>query len=210
MTLLQRLCAPFSFTVVVAIEFMVAPAAAQPAADKNWIAGTGNWNVPGNWSHGVPTGGDAVNIVFTDGIARTVTYDVSAPALGLLTIDLTGPGASASTLSMASNHSLTAAAIIVGGYSGITGLPTSGRGALTQSAGTTTISSGVDLGLGYGTGSSGTYTLSGGALVASQNEFIGLSGAGTFNHSGGTNSLITPNWFLVLGTNSNSTGTYNL
>ena len=40
----------------------------------------------------VPLAGDAARIVRTDGTARTVTYDVSAPSLGLLSIDLTGPG----------------------------------------------------------------------------------------------------------------------
>ena len=53
--------------------------AAVPALAKNWAGGTSNWNVPGNWSPaGVPIAGEAVNIVFTDDTARTVTYDAGA------------------------------------------------------------------------------------------------------------------------------------
>jgi hypothetical protein len=34
------------------------------------------------------------------GTARTVTYDVAAPTIGVLAIDLTGPGATTATLSL--------------------------------------------------------------------------------------------------------------
>lgn len=68
---------------------------------KSWVAGTGNWNVPANWSPAsIPTAGEAVNIVFADGVARTVTLDVNPPALGLVSIDLTGAGSTTNTLSL--------------------------------------------------------------------------------------------------------------
>ncbi len=182
------------------------------AVAKNWSAGDGDWNVAGNWSPAtLPTLSEAVNIAFTDGSPRTVNYNVSAPSLGLLTIDLTGAGASASTLSIPGNNSLAANGIYVGGYSGITGLPTAGRGALEQSAETVTTNSGWDLVVGHGVGSMGTYTLSGGALVANQSEFIGFSGTGTFNHSAGTNTINASGvGSLDLGGFSGATGTYNL
>jgi hypothetical protein len=64
----------------------------------------------------VPTAGKAVNVVFTDRVAR-ITYDVSGPSLGLLTVDLTGPGATASPLSVSNNNTLSASADRVGGSS---------------------------------------------------------------------------------------------
>jgi hypothetical protein len=118
------------------------------AMARNWNDGTANWS-PGAWSpSGVPGSGEAVNIDFTDGVARTVTYNVSA-SLGLLTVDLTGPGTAASALSMPNNNTLYANGIVIGGCNGITATLTAGRGAFTQSAGTTTVNSGLDFTLGY-------------------------------------------------------------
>src|SRR5689334_21370093 len=106
-------------------------AAVATAATKNWTDGTGNWNVGSNWNGGtVPASGDLVNIVFTDGVARTVTYNVAAPTLGLISVDLTGAGTAASTLSLPNGFNLTSAAISVGGYNGAS--QTNGRGAMNQ------------------------------------------------------------------------------
>ena len=46
--------------------------------------------------------------------------------------------------------------------------------------------------------------------LASSNEFIGYNGRGTFNHSGGTNSIAAGTGFLDVGVFSGPTGTYNL
>jgi T5SS/PEP-CTERM-associated repeat protein len=180
------------------------------AVAKNWNDGTGNWNVAGNWSPAsVPVAGEAVNIVFTDGVARTVTYNVSAPSLGLFSVDLTGPDTTASALSITSNFNLAANGILIGGYNGLT--TTAGRGAMTQSAGTVSTNAGWDFVLGYGAGSTGTYSLSGtGALTANQSEYVGLSGTGTFTQLAGTNTITSASAFFILGLNSGSTGTYNL
>ncbi len=185
--------------------------AASPAiaVTKNWTGSSGNWS-PGNWSPaGLPAASDTVNIVFTDGTARTVTLNTNAPALGLLSIDLTPFDANVSTLAIPGNNNLTAAGISVGGFNGTAF--TNGRGAVNQSAGTTTISPGVDLILAWGNGSTGTYTLSGGALIANQTEWVGYAGTGTFNHSAGTNS-INPSALgsLIVGNLAGATGTYNL
>ena len=180
---------------------------------------TGNWSTGSNWSaigvggvdnDGAPTLGEAVNIAPNVENTYVVTYDVSAPALGLLSIDRVGPGATTTTLSMPSNNSLTANGIFVGGYSGA-GV-TSGRGALNQSAGTVTTSPGTgDLVLGFGAGSNGFYTLSGGALVTGQNQYVGFLGAGTFTHTAGSNTInASAAGFFSLGRNAGSTGTYNL
>ena len=82
---------------------------------------------------------------------------------------------------------------------------------MTQSAGTASTNPGFDLVVGYGVNSTGTYTLSGGALVAKQSEFIGFNGTGTFNHTGGTNTVnASAVGAFDLGGFAGATGTYNL
>src|SRR5882757_8261385 len=100
---------------------LLSSAAITTVVAKNWNHGDGFWNVNGNWSPAaVPVANEAVNIVFADGTPRTVTYNVSAPSLGLLTVDLTGAGTAASELSMPNNNTLSANGILIGGYNGIT------------------------------------------------------------------------------------------
>ena len=62
------------------------------------------------------------------------------------------------------------------------------------------------LNLGYNSGSSSTYNLSGGSLAASY-VTIGNSASGAFTHSGGTNSVAGT---MFLAYNGNSSGSYNL
>ena len=81
----------------------------------------------------------------------------------------------------------------------------SGTGSFTQSGGTNSVSG--SLYLGYNSGSSGTYNLSGSGLLSAPSEYIGYSGTGSFTQSGGTNTI---SGSLVLGQNAGSTGTYNL
>ncbi len=194
-----------------AVVFLVAGLASVSIAQaKNWADGTGNWNVPANWSPAaVPVGGETVNIVNTDGTARTVTLNVSPPSLALITIDLTGAGTAANTLSITSNFNLTSNALFVGGHNG-SGL-TNGRGAVSQDNGTVTMVAGSDLVVGYGAGSTGTYTLNGGFLNAPQSEFIGSIGRGTVNQTGGKNTIgVGTIDYLNLGTSSSGIGNYNL
>src|SRR6476620_8325830 len=100
------------------------------AAVKDWTDGTGFWITPTNWSGGTaPVNNDLVNIYFTDGIARTVTYNIPAITLGSMNVSLKGPGATNATLSMAAN-SLTVGTEYIG-YDG--------RGTIDQSGGTNTI-----------------------------------------------------------------------
>ena len=101
--------------------------------------------------------------------------------------------------------------LFVGGYNGITSTQTNGRGAVNQSTGSVVMDINGDLVLGYGSGSTGTYALSGGSFTASQSETIGVSGAGTFNQSGGANTVpASAVGSLALGINPGSVGTYNL
>ena len=79
-----------------------------------------------------------------------------------------------------------------------------GAGGITQSGGYNFAS---NLYLGYGSGASGTYTLSGsGQLAANSAQYVAYSGSGSFIQSGGSN--FAPS--LYLGFNSGSTGTYSL
>jgi autotransporter-associated beta strand protein len=89
----------------------------------------------------------------------------------------------------------------------------SGTGNFTQSGGTTTVAGSVYLG--YNSGSSGTYSLSGGSLSVSSTSgglYVGYSGTGSFTQSGGTanvSSLIL-GYYPALGYSTGSSGTYNL
>ena len=89
-----------------------------------------------------------------------------------------------------------------------------GSGTFIQSAGTNNIASnyGTSLYLGYGAGSSGSYSLGNGQLLAFF-EYVGYSGTATFTQSGGTNLLGYDGYLdidLFLGYNAGSKGTYNL
>jgi T5SS/PEP-CTERM-associated repeat protein len=201
-----------SLPVVLIITLVRAFSFDAPAVAKNWNTTNGNWGTAANWSPAtVPVAGEDVNIVNADGVARTVTLDVNTPSLGLVTINQTG-GSAFNTLSIPSNNTFTSSALFVGGWTGgAFGSPTSGRGAVSQSNGTVTMASGTDLGVANGTGSTGTYTLNGGAFVANQSEFIGYSGTGTFTQSGGTNTLnASAVGYLNIGTTAGALGTYNL
>jgi hypothetical protein len=82
-----------------------------------------------------------------------------------------------------------------------------GVGIFTQLPGTTnSLDSDSKLYVGNSAGSTGTYTLSGGSLKASI-QYVGFSGAGNFNQTGGTNNFDDS---VTLGNNAGSTGTYTL
>lgn len=173
------------------------------AATKDWNAGTGNWSDGANWTPaGVPAASDTVKVVFSNDVARTVTYDFTGPAitLGPVTVDMTGAGTNAATLSMAANSLTTNSGEIIGDV---------GRAIFDHSGGTNTATAnGLVLG-NAGTGV-GTYNLSGtGALVATTNEIVGAAGVGNFNQSGGTNTITGAGNSLVLGSGP-GTGNYTL
>jgi fibronectin-binding autotransporter adhesin len=168
------------------------------AATKNWNDGTDNWSNGADWTPaGVPGAGDAVNIVFADGVARTVTYDYTGPAVTLdsLTLDLTNAGANASTLSMSANNLSTRGEII-----GVNGVAT-----FTQSGGSNSVNS-DGLTLGSGSAGAGTYNLSGGLLSVGGGETIGSNGLGTFTQTAGSNFANE----LNIGSAVNGRGTYML
>ena len=87
-----------------------------------------------------------------------------------------------------------------------------GTGSFAHSGGTNAYS---DLYLGYNTGDSGTYTLSGtGSLAGSSyyagTEYIGYSGTGVFTQTGGSNTSSGYYGTVYLGYNTGASGTYAL
>ena len=78
-------------------------------------------------------------------------------------------------------------------------------GTFTQTGGTISIASYLDLG--NNSGSSGTYNLGGTGQLSANDEHIGISGTGAFMQTSGTNSISSD---LYLGYSSGSTGTYYL
>ena len=112
-----------------------------------------------------------------------------------MSLDLTGAGATRTTLSMSAN-ALTTSFFFLG---------VNGRATINQSGGTlTTNHTGFDSTIGHNSNGNGIYNLSGtGALSIARDLFVSFSGTGTFNQTGGTTTIAST---LRIGTN----GAYNL
>lgn len=184
------------------------------AADDLWIVAPGGdpyWATSGNWSLGYQPGGTGATDNAILELSPTASSDATViynsqnnPTLGTVTVD----GGNGYSLELEqSQGSLTSITQYIG-YNG--------NGIYSQSGGTNTI--GITLGqgnlyLGYNTGSSGTYNLSGtGQLTTTQAEYIGYNGTGTFTQTGGSNTIgaTTSPGNLYLGYSTGSNGTYNL
>ncbi len=149
-------------------------------ADITWTRSadvTGDWSVATNWSGGaVPTSTDNAD-VFNGGTASITTTADACSNLSL------GSTAGSGSIQMYGGMLNVGNAVAVG-YSG--------TGNFSQSGGTSTIARGLTIGA--GSGSNGSYTLSGGSLAAAvgvydAGETIGsYYGTGLFTQSGGTNT----------------------
>ena len=170
----------------------LAPPAA--GATKTWIAGSGRWDIIGNWSpSGQPQAGDDVKLTQKDATSRTVTYfNTTNPAavLNSLKIDATGTGTM--TLDIPNDHALNVTTEYVG-YDG--------KAYVTQSDGT---HNAATLYLGYNAGGDGTYTSGGGTLSSSGNQYIGYAGTGALKIQNGGH---VSNGTGHLGYNSGAEGT---
>ncbi|MGD0137929.1 MAG: NF038122 family metalloprotease [Tepidisphaeraceae bacterium] len=140
------------------------------------------------------------------GVGGTGTFNQSAGSntvMGGLDLGYQTGSSGAYTLGGTGALSVTGAAGAAGETIGY-----NGSGTFTQTGGTNT-ASGV-LYLGYQTGSSGAYMLSGaGSFSNNGNEYVGYNGTGNFNQSGGTNTITGGN-SLLIGANPGSTGNYTL
>ncbi len=158
----------------------------------------------------MPTAGESAFVEFSDGVSRTINYDYTAAPVSIysITVDLTGGAPSAATTFAMAANTLT-----VSGYENV---GNRGTGVFNQSGGSNTINGDNGLSLGVLAGATGTYNLSGAAtlIVAGGNEYIGASGTGTFNQTGGSNSVnegtSVVNPAFVVGFQTGSSGTYSL
>jgi T5SS/PEP-CTERM-associated repeat protein len=168
------------------------------AALKTWklLGVTDNWSSPGNWNGGLPVAGDDVLIAPNDGLARTVNYNISAPALAGFRVDLTGSGVERTTLQMSGN-TLASNNFQIGEY---------GRARVNQSGGS--FSAASDGAIGNNTGGNGEYNLSGTAsLSLARDLYIGniATSSGVVYQNGGT---VTVTRDVLMGKNAGSTGVY--
>ncbi len=166
----------------------------QARADDTWNVASGDWSSAGNWSGSVvPTSTDNADI-FNDG---TVTITQTGEVCNSLSIDSsTGNGSVQMT-----SGSLTVGSSAFVGYSGM--------GNFTQSGGTNSCNDYYGgLYLGYNSGSSGTYSLTGTGELFTSNEYVGYSGTGNFTQSGGSNATYYSTLFV--GYSAGSSGTYSL
>ena len=187
----------YSFLTVAALVlslFAFTPKA--DAVTATWICGGTNWwDNASCWDTGiVPVEFEDVNILNSGISDITVDYrNSSTPFLGTLTLD--GTGAGTVRLNQSQDHLSTHTEII----------GDSGTGEFNQTGGTNGIWD--TLHLGFNSGSSGTYNLSGTGTLSAGWESVGGSGTGTFTQTGGTNYVAE---VLSLGGYSGSSGTYNL
>jgi hypothetical protein len=171
------------------------------ASTDSWNSTVGgNWSQGLNWTGGVPTAGQDVWITNAFAGSQTITFDSGAGlTYNSLTLDATGGGTN--VFLMAANN------LNIAGSSETVGLL--GLAFFNQTGGTNTITN-QNLYLGYNSGATGNYTLGSGASLLAGNsfEYVGYSGVGNFNQTGGTNTVTS--FALEVGYNSGSTGTYTL
>jgi filamentous hemagglutinin len=178
------------------------------AATKTWTAGDGVWSDPAHWVGGVPAAGD--DAILSSPNTTTAYLGGPAGTLHDISVSATTPG----TTLLIGGGTLTANRAFVGNNS---------LGAISQNSGTFTLTPGTPvtdgrLILGNTTGGVGTYSLSGGSILADiltvggGSTSAGTFGTGTFTQSGGDVNLATVGNVgeLVVGDVSGSIGTYNL
>ncbi len=160
-------------------------------ASYYWQVQSGDWSVASNWGGTMPTSSDTAYIV--NGGTATITQ--LGEVCGTMSL---GNNVGTGTVLMTSGSLLTINNFNVGD---------SGTGIFTQSGGTNTVSS--QLNLGFNSNGYGIYNLSGSGLVSAPYEYVGLLGSGTFTQSGGTN-VVSSSGFLDVGFNSGTNGSYSL
>ena len=187
--------------------------------------GSGSFTQSGG-SHTVTGGLWVGSDVFVSGIAGTGSYKLSVGSLSVAGGEYIGDSSlsSGSFTQSGGSHTVTGGLYLgsdymetgfpgTGSYNLIGGslsadseyIGNPGSGSFTQSGGTNTASGGI--GLGFASGSSGTYNLSGSGSLSAPVQYLGYSGTGAFTQTGGTNTVTSG---LYLGTNAGSRGAYTL
>lgn len=153
--------------------------------------GDSDWSTGGNWNFGEPGSGDFAGI--NGGTAEITQSGEVALNFTLGTVNGTGSvNMSSGDLTVGNRENI--------GYSG-------GYSTFTQSGGTNSAS---ELLIGVQASGTGIYNLSSGNLEATSagtSISLGDVGTGTFNHSGGINTVTND---LNMGFSTDSSGTYNL
>ncbi len=169
------------------------------AASYSWNAMSGDWSIASNWSASSVPDSSVTALIANGGTASIGLNGQTCDSLYLGDPNSAKTGAiqmSGGALTPGNNE-------YVGNY---------GAGTFNQSGGTNNITNAVFSGslyLGCNSGGSGVYNLSGSGVLSTVNEYVGYSGGGTLNQSGGTSST---NFFggLYVGYNPGSNGVYNL
>jgi hypothetical protein len=189
------------------------PASKSGAAVTVWTGadGTSSWSDPNNWSNGEPGSASLVTINSSSSTVFNVTYDYAGKAVTLnsLTVDLTSGGGATNTLTIPADNLKSINELV-----GSSGAGSGGNGTINQTGGS---NSPTSLYMGYNPTDTGTYSLSNdGSSLSASNEYVGFSGTGIFNQSGGTNTISVAsnpednNYYFAIGYGSAANGTYNL
>jgi hypothetical protein len=157
----------------------------------------------GTFNHGGGTGNVSSFLGVSLSSATFVSpYNLSGGTLAVASGACIGVGASRG------NFGQTGGTVSFGGSAGIYIGNGTISGTFTHSGGSFANAAG-SLDLGEAAGATGTYNLGGTGSIALASEVIGASGSGTFNQTGGSNSL-PANGNLYVGYNPATTGTYLL
>jgi hypothetical protein len=201
---------PRSCQLASAVALAILTLSGKSWADSTWQGGSGDWFDPNNWSPQIPTSTD--NAFITNGGSAQITAGDAVDAS--LQLGVAAGQSGSLTLNPVTSGTLTTSGTEYVGYGG--------TGAVSQTGGSNSLTTNQGLLiLGYNSGSTGNYALSGGALTSVNippevsttpiaAEYVGYSGVGNFAQTGGTNACTGFYGILIVGFNSGSVGTYNL
>lgn len=160
-----------------------------------WVGNSGNWSDLTKWSPAaVPIGGDRVYATTQNAGDWTVTYDYAGSDIDLADLWIGHHGATGSMSFFQAGFRLSSTQEVVSATKPTSHVQTGG----TNLTGLLIVAN--------PSGEVGAYDIGGGLLSNSGNIFVGNSGTGTFNHSGGT---VTTS-YLGLGQASGGAGTYTM
>ncbi|MCK4341029.1 MAG: hypothetical protein KAY37_04820 [Phycisphaerae bacterium] len=188
-----------------AVGGVLSPPAFGQCDDQNyyWVAGAGDWSVPGNWQHEEPNPYPPPTCIWVPGVPGSA--DNARVTNGGTTI-ISGSAYARETILESGGASIVGGSLTTGWEE----VGKGGTGTFIQTGGTNTVTGG---GLGYGfavgkqAGSYGLYELRDGQLSVVYHEGVGWEGTGVFVHTGGTNTV--GDW-LAVGVYPGSDGTYEL
>jgi autotransporter-associated beta strand protein len=174
--------------VLLVLTLVIGNCSLAHAATCTWQVSSGDWSTASNWGGTEPTASDDVDICN----GGTATISQTGERCDHLYLGDSGTGRSG-TIEMIGGDLSTASNLYVA---------ESGIGTFTQTGGTNTVANNLELG--YSSGSSGAYNLSGSGQLNALCEYVGgYEGTGAFSQTGGTNiiakSLYIANYSTAVG-----------